>query len=349
MYDIIIVGSGVAGSYISSLLADFNVLVIEKDKKVILKDSGIVSKNFDNFFDDKKLIKDEIDEMVAVSPSGYKFSLNSESPYAYLLERKKFSFFLRKMARKNCDVKYEKSEKIEYHDDFVSVITDKNEYACKIVIGCDGANSIVRQSAGIKNPRLIMGLFSFSKVKKEKIHIFFDKNYSDEFFSWVIPQNNEYGLMAEKNAMAYLYRFMSDKEIKGGKILGSQIPIGFTKSFAKRTLLIGDACGQVKPLSGGGIIFSLAASRYAAETIKNAFEKQRFDKKILYEYEKSWKNDFAGEIRKQLLFRKIYKKMNNRQIDMLFRKFGPKIEKINDFDYDKLSKSWKRVFLPFIN
>src|SRR3989338_9216347 len=122
--NIIIVGSGVAGSYISSLLADFNVLVIEKDKKVILKDSGIVSKNFDNFFDDKKLIKDEIDEMVAVSPSGYKFSLNSESPYAYLLERKKFSFFLRKMARKNCDVKYEKSEKIEYHDDFVSVITD---------------------------------------------------------------------------------------------------------------------------------------------------------------------------------------------------------------------------------
>src|SRR3989344_4922349 len=91
MYDIIIVGSGVAGSYLSSLLADFNVLVIEKDKKVILKDSGIVSKNFDNFFDDKKLIKDEIDEMVAVSPSGYKFSLNSESPYAYLLERKNLS------------------------------------------------------------------------------------------------------------------------------------------------------------------------------------------------------------------------------------------------------------------
>src|SRR3989338_4500086 len=162
MYDIIIVGSGVAGSYITSLLADFNVLVIEKDKKVILKDSGIVSKRFDDFFG-RNLIKDEINEMVAVSPRGEKFSLKSENPYAYLLHRKKFSFFLRKMARKNSVVKYEKAEKIEYHNDFARVITDKNEYEAKIVVGCDGANSIVRQSAGIKSPRLIFGLFSFAK------------------------------------------------------------------------------------------------------------------------------------------------------------------------------------------
>ena len=100
MYDIIIVGSGVAGSYMTSLLADFNVLVIEKDKKVILKDSGIVSKKFNDFFDEKNLIKDEIDEMIAVSPSGFEFSLKSEDPYAYLLERKKFSFFLRKTLKR---------------------------------------------------------------------------------------------------------------------------------------------------------------------------------------------------------------------------------------------------------
>ena len=38
----------------------------------------------------------------------------------------------------------------------------------------------------------------------------------------------------------------------------------------------------------------IATNKDLCEEIKNAFEKQRFDKKILYEYEKSWKNDFAG-------------------------------------------------------
>ena len=311
---------------------------------MILKDSGIVSKGFSGFFG-RKFIKDEINEMAAVSPSGFRFSLKSGNPYAYLLEREKFSFFLRKLAKKNAEVRYESAKKVEYHDGFANVITDKNEHECRMVIGCDGANSVVRKSSGIKDPGLVAGLFSFAKkkMKEDRINVFFNKNYSEDFFSWLIPQSREYGLIAGKDAINFLYRFIADKNLSGGRIYGSQIPIGFTKSFAERTVLVGDSCGQVKPISCGGIVFSLTACRHAAETIKAAFDKHIYGEKFLSQYEKKWKADFGSEIRRQLFFRKMYGRLSNKQIDRLFIKFGPHMEKINDFDYDHISSSWTKM------
>ena len=44
------------------------------------------------------------------------------------------------------------------------------------------------------------------------------------------------------------------------------IPIGFPlRTFADRTMLVGDAAGQAKPLSGGGLYTGMTAARIAAE------------------------------------------------------------------------------------
>ena len=63
MYDIGIIGAGVAGSYLAYLLKnkknnikDKKIIVFEKSPKIKLKDSGIVSTAIEKFFD-KKTIK----------------------------------------------------------------------------------------------------------------------------------------------------------------------------------------------------------------------------------------------------------------------------------------------------
>ena len=58
MYDVIIAGSGIAGSTIARGLGELDVLVLEKNKKAAPKDSGIVSRRFLEHYD-RKFIRHE--------------------------------------------------------------------------------------------------------------------------------------------------------------------------------------------------------------------------------------------------------------------------------------------------
>ena len=343
MYDIIVVGAGTAGSFLASILENKDILILEKNRRIALRDSGIVSADFKKFFKEKNLIEDEISEMAARS-SKHEFSLKSDKPYAYTLKRVKFAKHLREKASKKAKIKYEFVKKVEYEKDKVRVLTDKGEHEAKMVIGADAAYSTVRRAVGIKDPEFFIGLMVRAKPKttSKNIEVHFNKHYSPDFFSWVIP-NKEYGLITAVRPNEYMKYFKESINLPDGAKYAYPIPMGHTKSFSNRTLLIGDACGQVKPLSGGGIMFSLMAALHAKRTIEEAFNKKRFDEKILSSYENQWKNEFGKEIRNQLLFRKIYRKMSNKDIDSFFKDFGPGVEVINNFDYDFLSISAKKL------
>src|SRR3989344_934740 len=113
MYDVIIVGGGVAGCHLASKLAGLNVLLIEKNKKVLLKYSGIVSRDFLDFFD-SRLLKCGITRMDAFSPGGNKFTLNNSEPFAYIIKRVAFSRHLRARAARNAKIIYENVLGVKY-------------------------------------------------------------------------------------------------------------------------------------------------------------------------------------------------------------------------------------------
>ena len=341
MYDVIIVGGGVAGAYLAARLPDLNVLLIEKDKKGTLKDSGIVSKEFLDLFDEN-LIKSEINRIEAFSPSGLSFTLHSREPFAYILKRETFGKYLRSMARKNAKIIYETVIGVDYFKDFVFVRTDKGTYESRMVVGADGANSIVRRSIGIESPMLSVGIMKKTRQKLQgNIDVFFNKHFSPDFFSWIIPQSDEYGLITAKRPAECMKLFENRMYLPGGATYAHLIPTGYVRSYAHRTLLVGDAAGQNKPLTGGGIMFGLKAAHYAAATLLES--RDCFCKIHLAEYEKLWKKDFAWEIDKQFLARMFYSGLTNTQIDRIFKELGPEIEKLDGFDYDKFSGAWRKM------
>ena len=343
MYDVIIVGGGVAGCHLASKLAGLNVLLIEKNKKVLLKDSGIVSRDFLDFFD-SRLLKCGITRMDALSPGGHKFTLNNSEPFAYIIKRVAFSRHLRARAARNAKIIYENVLGVKYSKECATVFTTGGRYEGKIVVGADGANSVVRRYAKIPRPFLSLGIMVKTANKLAgDISVFFNKFYSPDFFSWIIPQNDEYGTISSTRPREYLRHFEKEQYMPGGEIFAYLIPTGYVRSYADKTMLVGDACGQNKPLTGGGIMFGLKAAEYAAATIEAAFEKGRHDGKFLSRYERAWKKDFAWEIDKQFLARMLYRKLSNKNIDKIFLEMGPHIEKLSNFDYDKFSRSWIKL------
>ncbi len=339
MHDIIIVGAGIAGGYLAQRMQDLDVLVIEKEKNIVPRDSGIVSRRFDNLFGaNKKFIKKEIMEMKLISQSN-SFFLNSDRAFAYILEREELLRHLRKT-----NIKYETVKKVTADRDKVTVATNNNEYETKIVIGADGSNSIVKRSLGIKQTKIFLGIMErTNRIQKDIISVYFNKRYSKEFFAWIIPDNAEYGTITSSKAKEYLDKFRNDMNLPEGNIYAYPVPINYTKSFGLRSLLLGDACGHVKPLTGGGIIFSMRAAVIAEKIVRSALEKNRFDEYFLSQYEKQWKKDFGMEIKKQLIVRSIYSKLSNNDIDKIVKDFGPSIEKIKEFDYDHFTKVWTRL------
>ena len=106
-----------------------------------------------------------------------------------------------------------------------------------------------------------------------EVHL--NKAFSREAFSWLVPLQSgstRVGLMCARNARGALQRFLDsvapqwhewgDLQIATKPI--AQMPL--RQSYAERVLVIGEAAGQVKATTGGGIYYGLLAARIAAET-----------------------------------------------------------------------------------
>jgi flavin-dependent dehydrogenase len=90
-------------------------------------------------------------------------------------------------------------------------------------------------------------------------------------------------------------------------------------SFADRVLVVGDAAGQVKPISGGGIYTGLRCALLAARTAAKALEDMDLSRRRLSAYEKDWKNEIGREIRIGRRVRRSYVHVSDAQMDELVR------------------------------
>jgi flavin-dependent dehydrogenase len=146
-----------------------------------------------------------------------------------------------------------------FKDKKPQILADK-VYEFDYLIGCDGFNSIVRRSVGIKEPKYKLGIYTY-RSKKDKSD-FVDVYPSENGFAWVIPRGSsiEYGLLGDLDkAKDKFNKFCKSKKIKPDKIYSHIIPEGLVKAEAGRVALCGDAIGLTKPTSSGGVIWGLTA------------------------------------------------------------------------------------------
>jgi len=169
--------------------------------------------------------------------------------------------------------------------------------------------------------------------------VYFNKHYSPDGFAWRIPQNGEAGLLSSARPMENLQKFLADIDTKVNRPVGAPIPIGACRSYSDRCLLVGDAAGQCKPITGGGMVWGMRCAEIAAKAVEYAFDATRYDAFFWKtEYERKWQAAIGGEMKKQLIVRSFYRKVGNEQINRIFETIKPRLERIGEFDYDSLSE-----------
>jgi len=287
-----IVGCGINGAYLAWKLAKGNeVEVFERSNAIGEKPcSELISERIWSFVPKKnELIRNNIEELIIhFSKKDIKLKFY---PKMLVVDRKQLGSYIVELAKQN-------GAKFNLNSEVKKVFYIKNKkpqlsvsgrvYEFDYLIGCDGYNSIVRRSLGIKDPLSILGIYTRikKKTKSNKIDVYPLKNG----ISWIIPRKDEveYGVYEKVGtAKNEFNNFCKRMKIKPKEIYSQLIPSRLTKMHKGRVALCGDAVGLTKPWSYGGIIWGLIADNILIRTFPNFAKyeekvREYFEPKIFY-------------------------------------------------------------------
>jgi geranylgeranyl reductase family protein len=83
---------------------------------------------------------------------------------------------------------------------------------------------------------------------------------------------------------------------------------GIAQSYSDRLLIIGDAAGQIDPLTGEGIQYGMDAAKIAADTLEEAFAVNNFSEQFLQRYHRRWMKAFGWDFYWSQKFLQFYTK-----------------------------------------
>jgi flavin-dependent dehydrogenase len=97
------------------------------------------------------------------------------------------------------------------------------------------------------------------------------------------------------------------------------LPLGaIDRTYADRTMVIGDAAGLVKPTTGGGIHYSILSAALASDVAVAALAADTLDAAALATYERQWREQLGEEFAEQRSLRDLVTRMSDREIETLF-------------------------------
>ncbi|MBS7637941.1 hypothetical protein KEJ49_03490, partial [Candidatus Bathyarchaeota archaeon] len=125
------------------------------------------------------------------------------------------------------------------------------------------------------------------------------------------------------DAPSRLERFVG-KRFKGGRmgpIRGGNL---FIEGPIKRTygdgiILVGDAAGQTKPTTGGGVILGGICAIEAGRTAADALKRGDPNSSLLRRYQESWRKILGREFSQMLAIRRVFERLSDQQIDRIFK------------------------------
>lgn len=343
-YDVIIVGAGPAGSHVAYVLASsgYSVAVFEEKDAPGLNVccTGIVSTEcFRSLGLDGHVILAQARSAKFFSPSGGCLRFEAKGVQAYVVDRLLLDRAIASEAQ---------SQGAEYF--FSSPVTDiiPGRDTMQAEVLCSGARQVFSARAVVlangSRPNLSCKL-GLGRIKSflvgaqaeidvndvEETEIYFGQELAPGSFAWLVPTSSGrayVGLLAGFQAKLHLRRFMNTLFCQGRstnqevEIRQKVVPLGtLPRSYGDRLLVVGDAAGQVKPTSGGGIYFGHLGAQIAGEVLGEGLRSDNLTAGHLSRYQRQWMAKMGQELSRGYWLRWACAKLSDHQIDRVFSAF----------------------------
>jgi digeranylgeranylglycerophospholipid reductase len=338
--DVAVIGGGPIGSRTALQLAKsgYRVNVLEKKARIGEKSccSGIISRECATVYDiPPEVILKQVNSANVYSPGGDCLHLYRPEIQACILDRGEFDRLLaNRAAAAGAEYYLSTSVKnISFDSESVDIEAETGgktlHFKPKTVVIASGFNTRLTKQAGLVGTGYFVHGAQIESTSNEirEVSVYFDQELAPGFFAWIIPTNQDrclVGLLARSNPGSYLKNWIALLESRGTiRNNGSSMRYGsiplkpLKRTYGDRFLVVGDAAGQVKPTTGGGIYFGMLCADIAADTINKAFVQGDFSAKIMASYEQSWHKILENELKNGYYARKLYERLSNNQINGL--------------------------------
>jgi geranylgeranyl reductase family protein len=350
--DVIVVGGGPCGSFTAFNLAKHgaNVTVFEEHGEIgvpshcpgHLSINGL--KRLGLYSLPEEIVENTFYGAIFHSPKGKSFSVRFSRPVTCVVNRVLFDKYIAEMAE-DAGVQYHLNSLVEsliVEGGFVKGVSikqdgkTKEKFFAKIVVDAEGISSRILRLAGLSglNRHMLVNgvqaeVENVKDTEPDMVEVFLGKDYATGFYAWLIPIGDgkaKVGLATKTgNPKELLSRLMfkhpaASKKLHTAKI----IQIGFhpltlggpvTKTYSNGFLTVGDAASQVKPTTGGGVIFGMTCAKVAAEVAYEALSKNDFSSEFLSAYQRRRKEILGFDVKVMLKIRKALDAMSDEKVD----------------------------------
>ena len=329
------VGAGPAGNNTALSLAarGYSVTVIDARENIGDKlCTGLIGEEcFRRYPIDPGLVYREISSARVIAPSAEVVRFETARPVARVVNRVGYVASFAHRARE-AGAKYllgRRVMRVEQHKDRVSVITDDGVVEARALVLAAGFGSQLNRQLGLGEASdHVVGVQALVETSGvDEVEVYLGRNVAPGFFAWLVPTRPGYalaGLLVRKNAPERFARFISQREAEGKITAPVDKPVCWgiplrplRKTYADRVLVVGDAAGQVKPTTGGGIFYSLLASGIATDALDQALREDDLSANRLGSYQKEWKRILSKELEVGYSARRVFEFLGDGHINSL--------------------------------
>lgn len=349
-FDVVVAGGSISGLLAAREAASggASVVVLEEDAEIGTPEhcGGLVSMDGIGKLgivpDAGAVENSRIKKARILSPSSG-FELGAEKQRVVVLDRRALDKQVAFQAqRAGAEVRVRCSMRHVQADGRQNIVrTSEGDLTCDYFVDARGVASIInRNREGVLSSAQYEVYAPW--IKCEEIEVAFDSEKYPGFFAWVIPTGEGRGKVGVAgkgiNAAGALKSYMDGKGAHSvvRKVYAPIWVSGPVENFVSgRTIVVGDAAGQTKPTTAGGIYTCGMGGMLAGRAVAGAIEKG--DDRLLQEYQDGWESMFKGEFDRMLLARRLLERLDNKGIDELFSAIPKeKIEAASatgDFDF----------------
>ncbi|MCS7115958.1 MAG: NAD(P)/FAD-dependent oxidoreductase [Nitrososphaerales archaeon] len=327
--DVLVMGGGLTGLITAKEVAKrgFKVKVLEEDVEIGLpeKCAGLVSMKALSqlgILPKARIVQNRIERAILHAPSGLSLEIDARKQRIVVLDRSELD---KELAYRAVSFGAEillKTRVSHFNEleNLIQVKANGENYTGRLLVDARGHPPNPKDKGLLNAARFEVYSRSF---QRDTVEIFFDQRLSPGFFTWIVPYDDHLAKVGTAgigiDPFKSIESFLKNRKCAIlGKVGSTLIVSGPSNHFVfNRVVRVGDAAGQTKPTTAGGIYTGGMGGILAGRALIEALDKD--DTTRLKMYEQEWFKMFGREFKVMLLMRRIFESLSNDQIDQIFK------------------------------